>query len=632
MSRIKTKFITDNAVTNAKLAQMAAHTFKGNNTGSTANALDLTATQLTAELIAFVGDTGSGGVKGLVPAPAIGDATKVLRGDGTWSAAGTGDVVGPASATNNGFVKFDGTTGKLIKDSAAIVDLASGGTNKNMTAVAGGIVWTDSDSMEVTAAGTAQQWVLSGGSAAPTMSNTTTTGKFIDGSADQIQMRIQAHSTQTGSAVTIENSSAEVLWDFATGTSTESIRRGAAGPVIALSRANTSLASPSIVASGDILGRMQAFGYDGSVYRMSAEIAFGVDNTPGSNDMPGNILLRVSPDGSSTVATAVSINNDKSANFLGAIIGSTTGSFASTTDSTSTTTGAITTLGGVGIAKRLNVGGTINQLGAAATTTAGYTTFSGNIYSNASGTADTERRLVVGANTYDSGSNPTRLTSLTGGHIEFQARTSDSSGGILFRVNQAADGATTAPDLVGFLDSNGKWTIGQSGGTQAHTVNGNITTTTTVIATTGMKFKDTGAGSTTITHYEEGTWTPVLAFTTNGTGVITTNVCRFTRIGNRVFLQGYVLITKGTASGALTFTGLPYAASSISNFYQKINVFCFGNITHPANRTEITGYILSNSTLNMQFNNTAGAASTSIGAADLGTTTEFTFEGSYQTG
>lgn len=37
----------------------------------------------------------------------------------TWAlaAAGTGDVVGPASATNAAFAVFDGTTGKLIKDS-----------------------------------------------------------------------------------------------------------------------------------------------------------------------------------------------------------------------------------------------------------------------------------------------------------------------------------------------------------------------------------------------------------------------------------------------------------------------------------------------------------------------------------
>jgi microcystin-dependent protein len=74
------------SITNATLANMATQTFKGRNTAGTGVAEDLTATQATAILSAVVGDSGSGGTKGLVPAPAAGDAAlgKVLGASGAW--------------------------------------------------------------------------------------------------------------------------------------------------------------------------------------------------------------------------------------------------------------------------------------------------------------------------------------------------------------------------------------------------------------------------------------------------------------------------------------------------------------------------------------------------------------------
>lgn len=67
-------------VTNKFLKQMAAHTIKGNNTGSTGNPIDLTQAQVTAELNQF-----SSSLQGVVPASG-GGTTNFLRADGTFAA------------------------------------------------------------------------------------------------------------------------------------------------------------------------------------------------------------------------------------------------------------------------------------------------------------------------------------------------------------------------------------------------------------------------------------------------------------------------------------------------------------------------------------------------------------------
>lgn len=79
--------IAANAITNSKLAQMAAATIKGRASGAgTGDPTDLTGTQVTAIL-----DTFTASLKGLVPPPG-GSPTgsNCLKDDGTWGTCGTG--------------------------------------------------------------------------------------------------------------------------------------------------------------------------------------------------------------------------------------------------------------------------------------------------------------------------------------------------------------------------------------------------------------------------------------------------------------------------------------------------------------------------------------------------------------
>jgi len=98
--------VPDASFANAKLATVATATFKGRVTAGTGAVEDLTGTQATTLLAAVVGDSGSGGTKGIVPAPAAGDAAdrKMLQADGAW-----------AKQSVFAFAILDGATGALIK-------------------------------------------------------------------------------------------------------------------------------------------------------------------------------------------------------------------------------------------------------------------------------------------------------------------------------------------------------------------------------------------------------------------------------------------------------------------------------------------------------------------------------------
>jgi hypothetical protein len=98
LSNDLTLTIGANSITNAYLSQVATNTIRGRLTAGTGNIEDLSVTQVTGMLNAMGGATaGTGGTKGLVPAPAAGDQAKYLRGDGTWGDGGGGGSGAPVA-------------------------------------------------------------------------------------------------------------------------------------------------------------------------------------------------------------------------------------------------------------------------------------------------------------------------------------------------------------------------------------------------------------------------------------------------------------------------------------------------------------------------------------------------------
>lgn len=260
-----------NKVLNSMLNQMAQSTFKGRAASSgTGDPVDLTATQATAILNNMVGDSGSGGTKGLVPAPAAGDtaAGKFLRADGTWVApSGAGDVVGPASSTDSGFAKFDGTTGKLLKNSPATISNAdvnasaaiartklASGSNNHVVINDGSGVMTSEANLAQSRGGTGNSTYTDG---------QLLIGKTSDGSLQKATLTAGANITVTNGAgaITIAAASTAIpAWTYVSQTST--LNPAVAGRYYVLSGASFNITLPA--ASGVTAGQGFYFEHGGT--------------------------------------------------------------------------------------------------------------------------------------------------------------------------------------------------------------------------------------------------------------------------------------------------------------------------------------------------------------------------------
>lgn len=142
--------IANNAVTNAKAADMATATIKGRATAGTGDPEDLTATQATALLNTFTTS-----LKGLAPASG-GGTTNYLRADGTWAApAGGGTVtsvgmtvptglsVSGSPVTGSGTLAVTLAAGYVIPTQAALDDKVSASAATTISATKAVLVAAD---------------------------------------------------------------------------------------------------------------------------------------------------------------------------------------------------------------------------------------------------------------------------------------------------------------------------------------------------------------------------------------------------------------------------------------------------------------------------------------------------------
>ncbi len=109
-------------------------------------------------------------------------------------------------------------------------------------------------------------------------------------------------------------------------------------------------------------------------------------------------------------------------------------------------------------------------------------------------------------------------------------------------------------------------TLAAAAATLSGLLTGAAATFSGLLTTNGqIKFpasQNASSDANTLDDYEEGTWTPGLE-STGGVFAYTTREGSYTKIGNTVFLRGYMVLSSVTPDDtALRITGLPFAPSS----------------------------------------------------------------------
>jgi hypothetical protein len=166
----------------------------------------------------------------------------------------------------------------------------------------------------------------------------------------------------------------------------------------------------------------------------------------------------------------------------------------------------------------------------------------------------------------------------------------------------------------------------------AQTVTGAKTFSEIITASKGVAFPATqvaSADANTLDDYEEGDWTPTITFGGNSVGITynaTFTGATYTKIGNRVCISGYVLLSnKGSSTGDASISNLPFVSQTGNTKYVGATLggsgFTFTD--------QFWARIAPNNNSIDLFETTVLGASTAITNSDFSNGTEVYFSATY---
>ena len=311
-----------------------------------------------------------------------------------------------------------------------------------------------------------------------------------------------ASHTPTPSLITPQANNFTVYGDNATQVAVLRIYNAGQNGRIALGTYNGTPASPTAVISGNILGQINFQGYDGTTTTMDTGAGIqGVATQNWSNTALGTkLIFQTKPNGSTTLTTALTLDQDQSATFAGAVsmgaLAATTGTFSGLINGIAA--GQAFRLSGQGTGfqyMQLDNTGALGTLGIESST--GGSLFSGSsAYAQIVGTAN--------ATALNLGTNATvRLTIAGGGTInalaDFSVATSkftvaSASGNTAVAGTLGVTGLSTVAALTtsGLITANAGLTVASG---QTLTLTGATVTglSFTTLTSSGAATLDTGA-------------------------------------------------------------------------------------------------------------------------------------------